>query len=1073
MEKKNKIFSFIALLLFLTSVCLSSVYLNELPAQTKVIDRFEDGTNLNINEFPAPDSWILSPFTIDELGYGDYTWEQVVNEEWCYGSGTWTDPYVIENITINGQGLDNCIEIRNSDTYFIIRNCSLYNSGSNAGIFLYNVDNGRLLYNNCSNNNDKGIYLWYSNNNTLSGNIANNNYGWGLFLEQCNNNTIINNIANNNDQDGIFIYYGNDNNILNNSAMWNNDRGIYVFYNKFTLIENNTLNFNNRGLTLGQCENCFVKNNTLDSNIYFGLYCYMGTNNNISNNYINGSQEYGIYFSGDKKYIVSSNTLVGCGFYLEGALDALTSHDIKSTNTVNGKPLYYYVNSEYLNPMDFFNAGQVILINCSNSLIANQTISNVAIGISCHYCVNITISNNTLSYNNKEGIYFNECKKILVYNNSIINNYNGISIINSNYINISDNYLLLNEYNGILLSNCVKNLIINNSVKNQKNGVGIQISDSVYSTVINNIFDDNNWEAIMLSNDLNVILRNNEMNNCGLDVSGSLESLTTYDIDTSNRVNGKILYYYTNKNYLGESDFVNAGQIFLINCDNSLISNVNIKNCSIGIELFYANNNTVINTSSSYMGVGIVLLFSDNNSILRNIASNCKTSGILLLFSNNNNISENLVENSGGEGMYGGLALCYGSSNNQIMKNHINNNTIGLILYYASSNNNINGNYFFNNLEYGVSIKDIYSEHNIFYNNNFIGNSIDAEDYGTDNMWDNGIIGNYWDNYTGIDANHDGIGDTPYSISGSAGSLDNYPIWDGCIDSFPPSDYLEIIIDNLINIEVPENSQQIIDKAILSLTQAKEKFDSGMIYEAFDKVKDVVGFLMEAEELGANTQEMIDSITHLTQYIVEYAMEKTIDIVGEDNKFILRAIDDYDTALLMIELEEYDNAVMFFKNSLRNIMKARTKLIIESFVSDLYDRLYEIQELMASPIPDQALFDLGQAEQMLLLAIDQANKSLLESSFYKLIEVVLNLLDAETNGVSTSSIIESLMSNIDDVTYLKILEAESLLLGESNRHLDKALVYYDKAQELWDDGNLKSAISYYAKVIGKVRDALA
>jgi len=202
-------------------------------------------------------------------------------------------------------------------------------------------------------------------------------------------------------------------------------------------------------------------------------------------------------------------------------------------------------------------------------------------------------------------------------------------------------------------------------------------------------------------------------------------------------------------------------------------------------------------------------------------------------------------------------------------------------------------------------------------------------------------------------------------------------------------------------------------------------------------------------------------------------MDKTIEEVGEDNKFILRAIDDYNTALLMIELEEYDEVVKYFKNSFRNIMKARTKLIIESFVSDLYDRLAEIQELMITSIPEQALSDLEQAERQLLLAIDLANKSLLASSFSKLIEVVLNLLDAETNGASTSFIVESLMSNIDDVTYLKILETESLLLGESNRHLDKALVYFDKAQELWDDGNLKSAISYYAKVIGKLKDALA
>ncbi len=805
---RDKFFRVIAtslLLLFLISILSYSL------TDTSKNEIFQ--TNLKEDTLKSSKFWNLtgSPISIDDNDPSK-NWSYTASHyDWVSGSGNWTDPYVIENVTINGQGLGSCIEIINSSAYFIIKNCTTYNSGTdtyNAGIYLDKTDNGIILDNNCSKNN-KGMYLTDCNNITLEYNEFSNNIQFGLFLEECNNNTIINNIANNNDQDGIFISYGNDNNILNNSAMWNNARGIYVFYNKYTLIENNTLNFNNRGLYIGQCEKCFVKNNTLDSNIYFGLYCYMGTNNNISNNYIKDSQEYGIYFSNDKNYNVSSNTLIGCSFYLYGDMDALTSHDIKSTNTVNGKPLYYYVNSEYLNPIDFFNAGQVILINCNNSLIANQNISNVAYGISCLYCVNITVLNNTLSYNNKEGIYFNECKKISIRNNSVSNNYNGVSIINSNYVNVSDNNLLLNEYNGILLSHCFENLIINNSVKNQKRGVGIQISDSVNSTIIDNRFENNIWEAIMLSNNQNVTLRNNKMNNCGLDVNGPLESLITYDIDTSNRVNEKILYYYRNKKYLGESDFVNAGQIFLINCNNSLISNVNLKNCTNGIGLYFSYNNTVLNTNSSYnWGAGIVLLFSNNNSILRNIASNCKTSGILLLFSNNNNITENLVENNGGEGIYGSLALCYGSSNNQIRKNHINNNTIGLILFSTSSNNKISENFFLNNLEHGVSIGDINSDQNMFYNNIFIGNLINAEDNGTNNMWDNGIIGNYWDDYIGEDSNNDGIGDTPYQIQGEAGSVDNLPIWD---DQAPIITILSPIGDEVFGIDAPDFVIEIVE----------------------------------------------------------------------------------------------------------------------------------------------------------------------------------------------------------------------------------------------------------------------
>ena len=90
-------------------------------------DRFRN------NKLQSSYYWDLTgfPIFIDDDD-PSYNWAiTAATKDWCSGSGTWIDPYLIENVTINGQNSGSCIFIRGSSVFFVIKNCSLSNSGNN------------------------------------------------------------------------------------------------------------------------------------------------------------------------------------------------------------------------------------------------------------------------------------------------------------------------------------------------------------------------------------------------------------------------------------------------------------------------------------------------------------------------------------------------------------------------------------------------------------------------------------------------------------------------------------------------------------------------------------------------------------------------------------------------------------------------------------------------------------------------------------------------------------------------------------------------------------------------------
>jgi len=191
-----------------------------------------------------------------------------------------------------------------------------------------------------------------------------------------------------------------------------------------------------------------------------------------------------------------------------------------------------------------------------------------------------------------------------------------------------------------------------------------------------------------------------------------------------------------------------------------------------GIYLYNSENNTLSGNTASNNGVGIYLIYSENNTLSGNTASNNGV-GIYLIYSDNNTLSGNTASNNDWYGIY-----LLSGHNNTLSGNAISNNSDGIILDSNSNNNKI-------------------------FLNHFINNEINAEDNGINNTWDNGFIGNYWDDYAGVDANDDGIGDTPYIIPGTAGSKDNFPIWTDGDDITPVITIIFPLTDSVFSLDAP------------------------------------------------------------------------------------------------------------------------------------------------------------------------------------------------------------------------------------------------------------------------------
>ena len=616
--------------------------------------------------------------TVDDDGSADYETIQDAIDNATAGdtirvfNGTYYENVVVNktvSLVGNGSEVTRISQTREGDVVFI--NADHVNiSGFSIG------ETGKF---------DAGIDIISNFTSVSNINCSNNHYGVQLSFS---NNNFLSNITSLNSEYTVSLWHS-DFNDLNNITSVNNSGGI-MFLNS----ENNTL----INSTCSDSENA-IYNWASDGNTF--------NNNNFSDNI------HGITFIVSKDCILEANTMIGCGISISNDIEYWNSYSIDTSNTVNGKPVYYYSDISGITVPS--GAGQIILANCSQITIENQNCSNASIGISIGFSSNIILENNTCLWNSEYGIFMKNSSSCEISRNNFSQNHYGIRIENSESLMIKGNTAIENKWGMYLRT--LSNIMMLNNIISFSDDEGIRMYYSNNFTIENNSFSFNKWMGfnIKYSNN-NVSISNNSFSNddIGIHLDYSANCIITQNTISS----------------------ITSG----ITLDNTVNCSVISNSCRgrSGIEIWRSNNCTITINQVSWNVNGLFIYHVGNTTILNNNCSSNVASGIKLHHSDNMKIQSNECSNNNwgvfatdsslinvwnNTFTHNSYAINLDNSHDNIItENSIENNSIGINLVSASLGNDAQWNIISNNTKYGISAKDNHNEFIIAYNN-FWGHS--------------------------------------------------------------------------------------------------------------------------------------------------------------------------------------------------------------------------------------------------------------------------------------------------------------------------------------------------------------
>jgi parallel beta-helix repeat protein len=416
-------------------------------------------------------------------------------------------------------------------------------------------------------------------------------------------------------------------------------------------------------------------------------------------------------------------------------------------------------------------------------------------------------------------VYLGDCNNATIQGNRIEDTVGGIFLGGSNNCRVTGNDMTTDEYEIDMSLTADENRLSSNSDLPEESGV--MIVESENCTIDNNDIEYYLY-GIAVTDSLNVTVRDNDMKGV-FDYSDGYDDYSR-DISIASAGPGSFTVgvcgtYSDNVTVLKNDISCFDSGICLYVTENDTFRDNNITYSDSPdkyVEKSMRLKNTVSADREEYYVTdlnGILLESADNVTIQSNNVTHFEL-GLGLYDASNVTIRGNNVTGSGFEkepyegdisaasAEYYGIAILLAESpNNTIVNNNVGDYAWGIVLdnndfYYGSDS--ISG-------ISGDMIAMTYTENNTIYLNYLIDNYYSSFDLSGLNHWNStatrsysyhgvghvNYTGNYWSDYTGKDANGDGIGDTPMAITNPylIGSLSDSGVksntWTMGTDYFP------------------------------------------------------------------------------------------------------------------------------------------------------------------------------------------------------------------------------------------------------------------------------------------------